>query len=152
MDDLEQLREKLKSKLEVAKFFTGFISVVFGFLLKDNLLSSASELIRPYAYAAIFFFITSLVFSIGAVFAYDRLLMPEVFWQPQLQIGELFRHMIAAWQFLFMPAVAALSLGLLASCVVATSTLWPTLALWVVPVIVVISAYAFLGRHIHFQD
>lgn len=149
---LDQLREKLKSKLEVSKFFTGFISVVFGFLLKEKLLSSVPPEICLFAYAAIGFFITSLVFSIATVFAYDRLLMPAAFWQPEIQTGELFRLMIAAWRFLFVPAVIALTLGLLASCIVATTHVWPTIAIWILPVVAAWIIYRIWGRNIHFGD
>lgn len=78
-DPLEQLRDKLKGKMEVAKIFAGFISVVFGFLLKEGLgisQQSEHEVAAIGAYAAILLFITSLTFSIATVFAYDRLLMP----------------------------------------------------------------------------
>jgi hypothetical protein len=46
MDDLKEnrktydlLRDKIKSKMDVTKFFSGFISLVLGFVLKDTLSS-----------------------------------------------------------------------------------------------------------------
>ena len=33
----ELLREKIKSKMDVTKFFSGFVSVVFGIILKDTI-------------------------------------------------------------------------------------------------------------------
>ena len=78
----ELLRDKIKSKMDVAKFFSGFISILLGITLKDVLTNS-----DPVSSFSMYWRIgglTLIVFSVGlavaALLAYDRLLMPPKFW------------------------------------------------------------------------
>jgi uncharacterized membrane protein len=147
-DPIEQLRDKLKAKMEVAKFFAGFISVVFGFLLREGF--GATEQLA--AYIAILLFTASLTFSIATVFAYDLLLMPIVFWQPQPTPDALRHEMVLAWQRLFVPAVVSLIVGLLAAIVTVTHAVWTSLVVWLIPVGVASAAYFYFSRRIRFVD
>ena len=154
-EPLEQLGDKLRGKMEVAKFFAGFISVVFGFLLKESLgISEQSQHTVAVigAYAAIFLFIASLTFSIATVFAYDRLLMPIVFWRIPPTPDALRHEMVAAWQWLFVPAVGSLVIGLLAAAVAVTDDFWISFAVWVIPVSMAFLAYRRFSKRIPFKD
>ncbi len=154
-DPLEQLRDKLKGKMEVAKFFAGFISVVFGFLLKEGLgISKQSDHVVAIigAYAAILLFIASLTFSIATVFAYDRLLMPTMFWRNPPDPFALRREMVTAWQWLFVPAVGSLVVGLLAATVAVTDAFGISFAVWVIPVGIASFAYRCFSKRLQFVD
>jgi hypothetical protein len=70
----DELREKIKSKMEVGKFFAGFITFLIGFLLKD--LSTR----HLFAKIGIVCLAASIGFCIAAVFAFDSLLMPRKYW------------------------------------------------------------------------
>jgi len=109
-----ELREKVKSKMEVAKFFAGFITLLVAFVLKDGLDTALSKL-------GIVLLTASLGFCIASVFAYDRLLMPREYWtvlssdegsainfQNQLQ-----EQMVRSWRWLFVPAIWCFGIGFL---------------------------------------
>lgn len=135
--DIAQLQEKIRGKMEVAKFFAGFISVVFGFLLKEvlGMPDTAGHCVAMvFAYIAIFCFIASLTLSIATVFAYDRLLMPVMFWTTPPSPDQLRCEMVWAWSRLFVPTVCALVVGLLASIIAVTNSPWICLMVWVIPV------------------
>lgn len=114
-DATAELREKVKSKMDVAKFFAGFITLLVGILLKDgNLASLASKV-------GIIFFVASLGFCVAAVFCYDRLLMPREYWTkiPEGERSEdqfqdrLQEEMVRSWLWLFVPAVWCFGIGFL---------------------------------------
>jgi hypothetical protein len=82
----DDLRDKIKSKMEVAKFFSGFLAILLGLSFKDlkNLLersSSENELVFSLVWFGVIFVLGSLTCSVATLFAYDRLLMPKAFWQ-----------------------------------------------------------------------
>jgi len=108
----EELREKIKSKMEVGKFFAGFITFLIGFLLKDMLTRHLFAKIGIVCLAA------SIGFCIAAVFAFDSLLMPRKYWGFGSDEGAEERfadkvqpHMVHLWQVLFVPAVFCFGLG-----------------------------------------
>ena len=115
----ELLREKIKSKMDVTKFFAGFISIVFGIMLKDSIASlhpDTSSLLWLIAGMSLIVF--SLGSTVAALFAYDRLLMPPRFLEGSNRIEAINDavklHMVKAWSALFVPAVASFFGALLA--------------------------------------
>jgi hypothetical protein len=120
----DELREKIKSKMEVGKFFAGFITFLIGFLLKD--LSTR----HLFAKIGIVCLAASIGFCIAAVFAFDSLLMPRKYWGFGNDEGAEERfadkvqpQMVHLWQVLFVPAVFCFGLGF-------TFTLIETLGLY----------------------
>ena len=110
----DKLRDKIKSKMDVAKFFTGFITLLIGFLLKGE------ELTSPSLKIGIVFLIASLGFCVAAMFTYDHLLWPkEHFESSKDEIPEtnfrnyLETNMVKLWKWLFVPAVGGFGVGFL---------------------------------------
>jgi hypothetical protein len=109
----EQLREKIKSKMEVGKFFAGFLTFLTGFLLKE------SPPVQLWSKVGIVLLGASIGFCIAAVFAYDRLLMPRKYWRDlhaddkteQRFQNALQANMASSWLSLFVPAVVCFGLG-----------------------------------------
>src|SRR5437868_1852479 len=78
------LRDKIKSKMEVAKFFSGFLSLLLGFSIgNSNIFIEKNPNAFWLVWFGIAFIFLSLVFSVATLFAYDRLLMPKKFWEGQ---------------------------------------------------------------------
>ena len=114
----DQLREKINSKMEVAKFFAGFISLLIGILLKDGRMTSA------WSRVGILFFLVSLGFCVAALSAYDHLLWPKeylvkTYW-PELKTPpkseksfreKLQNQMLCSWKWLSVPALVCLGVG-----------------------------------------
>ena len=104
----DQLRDKIKSKMDVAKFFAGFITLLIGFLLKDETLTPASKI-------GFVLLIASLGFCIAALFTYDHLLWPKEHCERKLRIKisdtnfqkHLGKKMVMLWWSLFVPAVGS---------------------------------------------
>jgi hypothetical protein len=108
-----ELREKLKSKMDVAKFFAGFITLFIAFLLNGGKLTS------PFSKIGIAFLISSLVFCVAAVSTYDHLLTPRKYWvalsekereEDRFQ-DRLLAEMVRSWWWLFVPAVGCFGIG-----------------------------------------
>jgi formate hydrogenlyase subunit 3/multisubunit Na+/H+ antiporter MnhD subunit len=108
-----ELREKIKSKMAVAKFFAGFITFLTGFLLKERCFDDLPSRI------GVLFLVSAIGFCIAAVFAYDRLLMPRKYWlslhedaetEGRFQ-NEIHRNMTQSWKVLFVPAVVCFAIG-----------------------------------------
>jgi uncharacterized protein YdhG (YjbR/CyaY superfamily) len=110
----KELREKVKSKMDVAKFFAGFITLLVGFVLKDSGIHSTVSK------AGIVFLSASLAFCVVSVFAYDCLLMPREYWtvisddesEDSFQ-DNLQEQMVTSWRWLFVPAVLCFGIGFL---------------------------------------
>lgn len=113
------LVDKIKSKLDVAK--------VLGAVLAPSLaaaigLSQGNPSHDPYPlFHQIAFWLSigllaiSMLLYFATVYSYDQLLMPREFWKKKkYDESRLFELMIKVWQRLFIPATAALGLGLLA--------------------------------------
>lgn len=109
-----ELRDKVKSKMDVTKFFAGFITLLLGILLHGE----GSDSLLPKV--GLVSLIASLGFCITAVFSYDRLLMPREYWtvlpdkgsEEQFQ-DQLQAEMVRSWQWFFVPAVWCFGVGLL---------------------------------------
>jgi hypothetical protein len=112
---MAKLREKLKSKIDVAKFFAGFITLLIGFLLNGGKLTS------PFSKIGIVFLISSLGFCVAAVFTYDHLLTPREYWtalseeeKEEVSFNKrLLEDMVRSWRWLFVPAVICFGIGFL---------------------------------------
>ena len=157
----KQLREKIKSKMDVAKFFAGFITVFLGVAFKDvsNLASDPDKLIRFSAQGGMLFILGSLAFSVSAMFAYDRLMMPVALWaqnpnwtQQAINKDDLYHQMTDAWRHLFVPAVAAFFVGLLGLLIAVTHQLVPAMILWLVPIAASFLCYRAFSRRQGFVD
>jgi hypothetical protein len=111
----KELREKIQSKMDVGKFFAGFITLLIGILLND------CGQLAPEAQIGMILLVSSLGFCVAAVFSYDRLLMPRKYWsaltsderteesfQDRLQ-----KEMVRSWKWLFVPAVSCFGIGFL---------------------------------------
>ncbi len=128
---VKQLQDKIKSKMDVAKFFAGFISLVLGIVPGGivNLIADSSI-----AFTGFLFLLFSLSMSIATLFAYDRLLMPPKLWYKPLSddyykkdVEILKEDMIHAWNRFFIPSVVALLGGLI--CLLVTVTKVGTLGI-----------------------
>jgi len=114
-DATAELRDKVKSKMEVAYFFAGFITLLLGILLTAGGVDSFLPKV------GIVFLTASLGFCVAAVFCYDRLLMPREYWTalPEDKRSEegfqdrLQQEMVRSWQWLFVPAVLCFGIGFL---------------------------------------
>lgn len=136
-DLLAELKDKIKSKYDVAKFFLGAFAVNTGLLLNAGIwgqpeLWEANPAARLLAYAAIVVALVSLIFTAFTLFSYDSLMMPESLWsepgevQPGPRRGSdgkpptwsvsrppsqaqviLYYEMMHVWTVFFMPAVVS---------------------------------------------
>jgi phosphohistidine phosphatase SixA len=77
---LANLREKIASKFDVAKFFLGALVLNGGLLINQNLWSIDDVAARWFVALGYLFLLLSLGLTVGTLFAYDRLLMPAAFW------------------------------------------------------------------------
>ncbi len=118
---LNDLRDKVKSKYDVAKFFLGALVVKDGLVLNTKLWTEGGKWGAEFLYLGLFCSIAALVLAVATLLAYDSLLMPPVFWgaaathkktpwsvdrppsQAQLII---FYEMIHVWKWFFMPSLA----------------------------------------------
>jgi hypothetical protein len=104
-------QEKIKSKIDVAKFFTGFITLLVGLLLKEG------EITTLWSKFGILFFVFSLVFSTAAIFSYDHMLWPKQHWLKYKYLSEevfhkdLSKKMVRSWWSLFFPAFVCFGIG-----------------------------------------
>jgi phosphohistidine phosphatase SixA len=166
-ETLKDLREKVKSKMDVAKVLGGFIAAALTFflnsLLGDVTLGDveASEALRLGA-AACFF--TAVVLYLATMYFYDRLLMPLRFWEenrpnasaprwlvcrpPGSAIWIIYQNMLRIWRRLFLPATVLVVLGI---GLVAVALLNPGKQLLAIGgvaamLLVVLCAYLILSR------
>ena len=107
------LRDKIKSKIDAAKFFAGFVSIVFGILLKE-VISNNTSLLPVVAVGLLIFSISA---SMSAIFAYDGLLLPPRFVDEKASLESLNKKLLdsmgRAWTFLFLPSVVTFVLALI---------------------------------------
>jgi hypothetical protein len=111
------LREKIKSKMEVAKllgtFLTGALAVMLA--VKGEGTGTGSEVLQsPVFPLAILFILIAITLFFATVFAYDRLLMPFEYWTypPAPNKDVLQKLMVRSSRLLFGPAVVAFALGI----------------------------------------
>jgi hypothetical protein len=125
----EELREKIKSKMDVAKFFSGFIPLFLGLAFKEmvaSLTSKSDELVFWAAWVGILFILSAFAFSIATMFALDRLLMPPELWKikPEQSFNQTLKdEMVCAWRRLFYPAVIFFLAGVTAFLVALTNNI-----------------------------
>lgn len=156
MTDLtEQLKEKIKSKMDVAKYFTGFISISISLAI-NKLTDHAQDsdvMYRVPVAIGLFLILSSLALSVATMYAYDRLLMPIKFWTvPPTDIDEiLHKEMIKAWRWLFMPTVFTLFGSLICFIVPFVTDISLIIGLLIVPILVtlVYLNYSTIGKKIH---
>src|ERR1051325_3235239 len=125
---VEDLRDKVKSKMDVAKllgtFLTGLLGGVLAFVGDATKLEKIgtqscvvcskyfgwastlpSQLYAAAFVLAIAVLIIAIILYFATVYAYDRLLMPREFWLgPPFTARLLHRRMIYSWKWLFNPA------------------------------------------------
>jgi hypothetical protein len=122
-DDERDLREKVRSKIDVAKVLGGAITLTLGWVLT----SSEFDKTKAVTQLAIVALIVSLALYLSTVDSYDSLLMPSRFWSfdPRADAPSLIhREMVRVWMGLFLPATGTLLLGLLLLVVSVVSPGW----------------------------
>jgi hypothetical protein len=112
------LREKIKSKMDVAKFFAAFFTL-FVAMSSDKLAAAVANGERSQQIAgwvAVLAGLTSLALTFSAVSAFDSLLMPESLWarKNSYSTQHLAKEMMRAWTHLYRPAVFFLFVAILA--------------------------------------
>lgn len=126
---IEELREKIRSKMDLAKLLGGFMTLVLGgVVLAPGRLTELSNGGRRWAvYVAVGMFLAAVGLYLRTMYAYDSLLMPTRFWAQRFGRGQprwlvrrppssaawvLYQNMLHIWWFLFTPATIAVVLGL----------------------------------------
>ena len=79
-DLLIELKAKIASKYDVAKFFLGALVVGTGLTLNEAIWKLPDAIDKLIAGAGAFAALVSLGFTAATLFSYDRLLMPQDFW------------------------------------------------------------------------
>jgi phosphohistidine phosphatase SixA len=120
-DLLVDLRGKVQSKYDVAKFLLGALVVTTGITLGKDLWHVTQLRDRVLVGIALVLALLGVGFTVATLFAYDRLLMPREFWGGDSGDGDpppwsvkrppsetavvLFHEMVHTWTWLFMPAI-----------------------------------------------
>lgn len=130
---LIDLRDKIKSKYDVAKFFLGAFVVNSGVVLSSQVWSLSGEIGRWALICGLIMMLVALALAAATLLSYDRLLMPTNFWstQPQARMAWtecrfiqrlrfkrrslkmppteaqiiLFHEMMRAWKNFFIPCL-----------------------------------------------
>ena len=127
----KELKDKLKSKVDTAKFFLGALAVNAGLLVNTSVWNSAgSSQLAVLGLGALLIFL-GLLFAVATLFGYDALNMPSEFWAEAARLdrrrtaplaGEiparrtvlrppseatvlLFYEMVNVWNRFFLPAL-----------------------------------------------
>jgi hypothetical protein len=139
---IDDLRDKIKSKMEVAKLLGGFMTLVLGGILLSparlDELSRGGD--RWAVYTAAVAFLIAIGLYLRTMYAYDTLLMPRRYWgegapgarsprwlvrrPPSSAAWILYQNMLHVWTFLFTPATLAVVVGLLALSYAALDPCW----------------------------
>jgi hypothetical protein len=135
-----ELRDKIKSKMDVAKFFSGFIPVFLGLSFKEIIgaTNSTVKVVYVAGWIGIFLILSSLAFSVATMFSLDRLLMPPEFWRirPSKPANmDLKNEMIKAWLRLFYPSVLCFLGGVIAFLIALTQQIYIPTAIFAVVVL-----------------
>jgi phosphohistidine phosphatase SixA len=132
---LDELKDKVKSKYDVAKFFLGAFVVNTGLLLNAGIWSTSgpqggfTPADKVLVILAVIAAVASLALTAATLFSYDKLMMPEEFWsdnskrsgmftngakmasrwtvsRPPSQVHVvLFYEMVHVWKVFFIPAI-----------------------------------------------
>ena len=159
----EQLRQKIASKMDVAKVFGGVVTLAVGIVL--NLLADSNKvaaLSHPVAaYFAAAALAIALVLYVSTLYAYDSLLMPTRFWAtavakrrrrssvverpPSSANLVLQQNMINIWsrQFTMANFLVVAGFGLLAWAILKISP-W-----WILGAAALAGVVAFFGRRVN---
>jgi hypothetical protein len=70
----DELKEKIKSKIDVAKFFAGSITLFIGLLFREGKMTFFLSKL------GMVFLVISLICCVLCVFAYDYMLWPKDYW------------------------------------------------------------------------
>lgn len=128
-----QLREKIRSKMDVAKVLGGLVSLLFGLLARTVIDAEGFSNLSSCQQISLTFGLMLLILSIGlyllTMYAYDLLLMPTRFWAdrprgrsrskwlvwrpPSSSNKVLYQNMIRIWNNLFRPATVSVMAALL---------------------------------------
>jgi len=153
-DALDDVRDKIRSKLETAKLLGGVITVVLAALLAllfdDKKWTALSPLRQAGARASAGLLLAAVALYLATVYAYDGLLMPPRFWAelsprdplrpsrrgswlvrrpPSSSAWLLYQNMQRAWWGLFTPATACVGIALiLLALVITRASGWVVLA------------------------
>ncbi|MCK4340362.1 MAG: hypothetical protein KAY37_01395 [Phycisphaerae bacterium] len=153
-----RLRDKIKSKLDIAKWFSAFISLVLGLVVGVPRTLGVNDIVKHPTACSIGFMLIlgSLFLTLMTLFAYDTLQMPKLFWiegprriwreLPQFLSRRipgwrlerpptpvhwvLYSNMVRVWFLLFRPAVGLYVIGVsFVACSVFDPVHWPLVAL-----------------------
>ena len=130
-DDIAGITAKIKSKMDTAKVFGGFVTAVLTFVVSQYATTAPTTTywaavrrasLGALAVAILLYFMT--------LFWYDRLLMPPRFWgilrlrtqddlpkilrrPPSSAVWVLYQNMQRTWRLLFVPATYAAAIGII---------------------------------------
>jgi phosphohistidine phosphatase SixA len=77
---LDNLKSKIESKYDVAKFFLGAFVVNTGFILSSEIWRVESPVAVGVVFAGMIFTLIALALTAATLLSYDRLMMPAEFW------------------------------------------------------------------------
>jgi len=130
-NDISEIKAKIKSKMDSAKVFGGFVTGVLTFVISQY---ATTQPKTTYWAAARGASLTALAVAIllylMTLFWYDRLLMPSRFWgvlegrqedavskvmrrPPSSAVWVLYQNMQRTWRLLFVPATYAAAIGII---------------------------------------
>ena len=160
---IEDLRNKIKSKMEIAKLLGGFMTLVLGgvVLAPGRLDELSRDGDRWAVYVAAISFLIAIGLYLRTMYAYDSLLMPKRFWgdvtpgsrpprwlvrrPPSGAAWVLYQNMLHVWTFLFTPATLAVGVGLVVLAYAALDPGWLE-GLISLLVLLLLTAYALWRR------
>lgn len=126
-----EIKEKIKSKMEISKFLSVFISTALVFLLGSIIDEHKVKNLGKYIwalYASTGLLFISISLYLASMYAYDRLLMPVRFWggapppkkrplwlvwrPPSSSVWVLYQNMMRIWCYFFTAATYIALLGI----------------------------------------
>jgi phosphohistidine phosphatase SixA len=165
---IEELKEKIKSKMDIAKLLSAFITTALGFLLSSLIDQNKMNYICEYKwalYTSAGLFLAAVGLYLATMYAYDRLLMPTRFWghkplpenpedrpkwlvwrPPSSALWVLYQNMMRIWYSLFTVATCSVLLGLF---FMAYAVFKPAQPYWMIG-IVAVGVIVFFVYYKHF--
>jgi phosphohistidine phosphatase SixA len=128
--DIAEIKEKIRSKMDTAKVFGGFITAVLTFVVSQYAMTTPKTMywaaVRGVSLMAL---AVAILLYLMTLFWYDRLLMPPRFWgilrgrkedavskvlrrPPSSAVWVLYQNMQRIWRLLFVPATYAAAVGI----------------------------------------
>ncbi|HLK73181.1 MAG TPA: hypothetical protein VKU77_05990 [Streptosporangiaceae bacterium] len=128
--DTTEIRAKIKSKMDTAKVFGGFVTAVLTFVVSQYATTTPKTTywaaVRGVSLTAL---AVAILLYLMTLFWYDRLLMPPRFWgvlgdhkkdavslvlrrPPSSAVWVLYQNMQRTWRLLFVPATYAAAIGI----------------------------------------